>query len=193
MSCWDLIRQQYPTKYDLTELEITHLPYTSKESFATNIQGNRILFAKFGTKAIYSRGVEHMWKYEDGQETVKESHFRASFVDYGLVDNLDPFTGTAEFRGKEIKYDKRNNHWVYLNNCPVNFDNPSERYTPVEEDTVQVEELLETMEQTIVAATQKLSLGRLSRLPTPQTGSVFGQTRPTTALPGSFPTTKGKA
>ena len=50
-----------------------------------------------------------MWKYEDGRETVEESHFRASFVDYGLVDNLDYFTGTAEFRGKEIKYDKRSN------------------------------------------------------------------------------------
>ena len=66
MSGWDLIRQQYPTKYDLTEQEITHLPYTSKKSFATNIRGNRILFAKFRTEAIYSKGVEHMWKYEDG-------------------------------------------------------------------------------------------------------------------------------
>jgi hypothetical protein len=28
--------------------------------------------------------------------------------------------------------------------------------------------------------------------PTPQTGSVFGQTKPTTALPGSFPVTVGK-
>jgi hypothetical protein len=48
--------------------------------------------------------------------------------------------------------------------------------------------------RTIVAATQKLSLGRPSRPPTPQTGLVFGQTKPTTALPGSFPTTtrKGK-
>jgi len=62
-----------------------------------------------------------------------------------------------------------------------------------EEDTVQVEELLETTERTIVATTQKLSLGRPSRLPTPQTSLVFGQTRPATALPGSFPTTKGKA
>ena len=61
-----------------------------------------------------------------------------------------------------------------------------------EEDTEQVEELLETMERTIIAATQKLSLGRPSRPPTPQTGLVFGQTRPTTALPGSFPMTKGK-
>jgi hypothetical protein len=38
-----------------------------------------------------------MWKYKDGRETVDESHFRASFVNYALVDNLDSFTGTAEF------------------------------------------------------------------------------------------------
>jgi len=193
MNRWELIRQQYPTKYDLTAQELTHLPYTSKESFATNVRGDRILFAKFGSEAIYSRGVGHSWKYEDGRETVEETHFKASFVDYGLVSNLDYLTGTAEFRGKEIKYDKRNNRWLYLNNRPVNFQTPSQSNTPAEEeDTVRVEELLETTERTIVAATQKLSLGRPSRPPTPQTSSVFGQTRPAAALPGSFPTTKGK-
>jgi len=97
MSRWELIRQQYPTKYDLTEQEITHVPYTSQEFFATNIRGDRILFAKFGTEAIYSRGVGHSWKYKDGRETIDESHLRASFVDYALVDHLDCFTGTAEF------------------------------------------------------------------------------------------------
>jgi hypothetical protein len=87
----------------------------------------------------------------------------------------------------------RNHRWIYLNNCPVNFHTPSERHTPAEEeDTVQVKELLETTEQTIVAATQKLSLGRTSHPPTPQTGPIFGQTRPAAALPGSFPITKGK-
>jgi len=126
---------------------------------------------------------------------VEESHFKASFVDYRLVKNLDYHTGTAEFQGKEIKYDKRNYCWVYLNNCLVNFHTPSECNTPAEEeDTVQVKELLETTKRTIVTATQKLSLRWPSRPPTPQTGSVFGQTRPTSALPGSFPATtrKGK-
>jgi hypothetical protein len=193
MSRWELIRQQYPIKYDLTEREITHVPYTSQEFFATNVKGDRILFAKFGTKAIYSRGVGLNWKYEDGRETVDESHLKASFVNYALVDNLDCFTETAEFRGKEIKYDTRNYCWIYLNNRPVNFHTPSERHTPAEEeDTAQVEEILETTEQTIVATTQKLSLGRTSRPPTPQAGPFFGQTRPASALPGSFPTTKGK-
>jgi len=53
---------------------------------------------------------------------------------------------------------------------------------------------LETTERTIITTTQKLSLGRPSHPQTPQTGSVFEQTKPTTALPGSFPTTtrKGK-
>jgi hypothetical protein len=88
-----------------------------------------------------------MWKYEDSQETIDESHLRASFVDYTLVDNLDCFTGTAGFREKEIKYDTRNYCWLYLNNRPVNFHTPSECHTPVEEeDTIQVEELLEITE-----------------------------------------------
>jgi hypothetical protein len=102
---------------------------------------------KFGTEAIYSRGVGQPWKYEDGREVINESHLRASFVDYALVNNLDCFTGTAEFRGKEIKYDTRNHCWIYRNNHPVNFHTPSERHMPVEEeDTEQVEELLETTE-----------------------------------------------
>jgi hypothetical protein len=182
----------YPTKFELSEPETRHLPYTSTESFAVNIQGSQILFAKFGSEAIYSWGVGHTWKYEDGRETVEETHFKASFVDHELVNKLDFHKRTAEFRGKEIKYNKKNYHWTYLNNCPVNF-HTSERNTPAEEeDTVQVEELLETTKQTIVVATQKLSLGRPSRPPTPQTGSVFGQTKPTTTLPGSFSTTTGK-
>jgi hypothetical protein len=110
MSRWNLVQQQYPTKYKLTEQETTHLPYTSRDSFATNIQGERIIFLKFGSEAIYLREVGHLWKYKDGREIVEESHFRASFVDYRLVDNLDYHTRTAEFCGKEIKYDKRNNH-----------------------------------------------------------------------------------
>jgi hypothetical protein len=102
---------------------------------------------KFGSEAIYSRGVGNNWKYKDGRETVDELHLRASFVDYTLVNNLDCFTGTAEFRGKEIKYDKRNHHWLYLNNRPVNFHTPSKCNTPAEEeDTEQVKELLETTE-----------------------------------------------
>jgi len=136
-----------------------------------------------------------MWKFEDGRETVKEAHFKASFVDYGLVNNLNYHTGTAEFQGKEIKYDKRNHCWTYLNNRPVNFHTPSECSTLAEEeDTIQVKELLETTEHTIIATIQKLSLGRPSCPLTLQTGSVFGQTKPTSALPGSFPTTtrKGK-
>jgi hypothetical protein len=154
MSCWEIIRQQYPSKYNLTEQELAHVPYTSQEYFAINLKGERLLFMRFGTKAIYSRGVGHLWKYEDGWETVDESHLRASFVDYTLVNNLDCFTGTAEFRGKEIKYNMRNYHWIYLNNRPVNFHTPSERHTLAEEeDTEQVEELLETTERTIIAAT----------------------------------------
>jgi hypothetical protein len=137
MSHWELVRQQYPTKLELTELETHHLPYTTKESFVANIRGEQILFAKFGSEAIYSRGVGHSWKYEDGRETVEESHFKAFFVNYGLVNNLDYHTETAKFQGKEVKYDRKNHRWMYLNNRPVNFHTPSERNTPAEEeDTV---------------------------------------------------------
>ena len=194
MSAWDLTRQKYPTKYELTENERPHLPYTVTDSFATNSRGDRILFARLGNETIYSRGVGYPWKFEEDQDIVLEQLLRTSFVDYGLVNNLNPFTGTAEFRGKEIKYDKGNHYWVYRNNRKVNF-HTSERNTPAEEeDTASVEQLLETTKRTIVAATQKLSLGRPSRPPTPQTGSFSGQTRTATALPGSFPinTPKGK-
>jgi hypothetical protein len=159
MNRWEIIRQTYPTKLELTEPETHHLLYTTTESFAANIKGERIIFAKFRNEAIYSRGVGHKWKYKDNREIVEESHFKASFVDHELVDKLDYHTETAEFRGKEIKYDKRNHCWTYLNNHPVNFHTPSECNTLAEEeDTVRVEELLETTKQTIVAATQKLSL-----------------------------------
>jgi hypothetical protein len=100
-----------------------------------------------------------MWKFEEDREIINKAHFKATFVNYGLVNNLDYLTGTTEFQEKEIKYDKRNNHWVYLNNHPVNFHTPSKHNTLAEEDTIQVKELLETTEWTIITATQKLSLG----------------------------------
>jgi hypothetical protein len=159
----------------------------------TNVWGKQILFARFGNEAIYSRGVGHLWKFEEDREIVGEELFKATFIDYKLVDNLEYLTGTAEFWGKEIRYNKRNNCWVYLNNHTVNFHTPSKCNTLAEEeDTIQVEELLETTERTIVAATQKLSLRRPSRPQTPQASSVFGQTKPTSTLPGSFPSAKGK-
>jgi hypothetical protein len=130
----------------LNETKRSYLPYIVKDSFATNIRGDRILFARFGNEAIYSRGVGHPWKYKEDRDIVSDQALRSSFVDYGLVDNLDPFMGTAKFREKEIKYNKRNNRWVYLNNREVNF-NTSEQNTPAkEEDTARVEELLETTE-----------------------------------------------
>jgi hypothetical protein len=40
MSRWEIVRQMYPTKLELTEPETHHLPYTTTESFAANIQGS---------------------------------------------------------------------------------------------------------------------------------------------------------
>jgi hypothetical protein len=61
-----------------------------------------------------------------------------------------------------------------------------------EEDTIQVKELLEMTERAIVTATQKLSLRQPSFPLTPQTSSVFGQTKPASALPDSFPIAAAK-
>jgi hypothetical protein len=97
MSQWELVRQQYPTKHDLTEQETHHLLYTTEESFVANIRGDQILFVRFGKEAIYSREVGHMWKFEEDREIVNEAHFKATFVDYRLVNNLDYITGIAEF------------------------------------------------------------------------------------------------
>ena len=134
MSHWELVQQQYSIKHDLTEQETRHLPYTTKESFVANLKGERILFAKFGNKSIYLRGVEHTWKFEEDREIVEEKHFKATFVDYRLVDKLDYHTGTAKFQGKEIKYNNKNHYWVYFNNRPVNFHTPSECNTQAEEE-----------------------------------------------------------
>jgi hypothetical protein len=70
--------------------------------------------------------------------------------------------GTAEFQGKEIKYDKRTNCWIYFNNRPANFNTSEHNTLAEEEDTTHVKELLETTERMLVVATQKLSLGRAS-------------------------------
>jgi hypothetical protein len=38
-----------------------------------------------------------LWRFEEDREIVEETLFKAIFVDYKLVDNLDYLTRTAEF------------------------------------------------------------------------------------------------
>ena len=142
MSNWERTLQSNPTQLLLTNAETNHLPFLARESFATNIKGERILFALFGQETLYSRGVGHSWRFEDDGSIVESQHFQAGYVNFELVTNLDYRTRTARFNNRDIKYNKEDTCWVYRNNRQVNFETSEPSTSEEEDDTAWIEESL---------------------------------------------------
>ena len=57
MSSWDEHIARYPTKLTLTQAERNHLSILFDDAFSANVDGHRILFARWGTDSLYSQGV----------------------------------------------------------------------------------------------------------------------------------------
>src|SRR5882672_1470488 len=212
MSTWQEHLNRYPTKLRLTEEELRHTSILFEEHFATNLDGKRLLFARWGTDSLYSQGVGHRWYSLDDNSVFSKEIIQRGFPNYDQIETLDPFTGTGTYQGKAIKWDKGRYCWLYLNNRTVHFNDSatssvSSPGSPAEEeDTAKVEALLQRAETTVTTAIQKLQApssrpGTPSRRPgtsSIQTGSVSRTTQSTsTAQPaGSLPTppvSKGKA
>src|SRR5260221_13630628 len=220
MSSWDEHLTRYPTKLILTQAEEDHLCVLFEESFAANVDGHRVLFARWGTDSLYSQGVGRSWRSLDDDSIFYPEILRKGFPNEEHLQRIDIYRGTGTYQGKEIKWDKNRFQWSYLNNRTVHFNNSatssvehSSPDSPAEDDTARVEEILQRTETTVASAIQKLKTpsnppsrpGTPSSCPkTPagpsslQTSSVSRTTQSTsTAQPtGSLPTppvSKGKA
>src|SRR5712691_3816253 len=220
MSSWDEHIARYPTKLILTQAEKDHLSALFNESFAANVDGRRILFARWGTDSLYSQGVGQSWRSLDDDSIFYPEIIRKGFPNEEFLERIDIYKGTGTYQRKEIKWDKNRFQWSYLNNRTVHFNNSatssaehSSPDSPAEDDTARVKEILQRTETTVTSAIQKLKAPSnppsrpgtpLSRPKTPagpsslQTSSVLSTTQSTsTAQPtGSLPTppvSKGKA
>src|SRR5260221_4165441 len=220
MSLWDEHITRYPTKLSLTPEELDHLSVLFEDHFAANIDGHCILFARWGSDALYSQGQAHSWRSLDDNSPVYPEILRKAFPNEEHLQQINVYKGTGIYQGKEIKWDKNRVQWSYLNNRTVHFNNSatssaehSSPDSPAEDDTARVEEILQRTETTVTSAIQKLKAPSnppsrpgtpSSRPKTPagpsslQTSSVLRTTQststvqPTSSLP-TPPVSKGKA
>jgi len=150
-----------------------------------------------GDTPIWSTGPTHPWHYLDDNDQLSDEVLTAKFLDKEYIDNLQPLKGTGQYQGKEVKYSKDQNCWIYLNNQTVHIHGTSTSETPeslADDNTAQVKELLERMETTITAAIQKLQVSSQPASLAVQARTLPRSTQVTQASPlPTPPVLKGKA
>src|SRR5258707_15555075 len=163
MSSWNEHIARYPTKLILTQPERNHLSILFDNSFAANVEGQRILFARWGTDSLYSQGVGRSWRSLDDDSIFYPEIIQKGFPNEEFLERINIYKGTGIYQGKEIKWDKNRFQWSYLNNRTVHFNNSatssaehSSPDSPAEDDTARVKEILQRTETTVTSAIQKL-------------------------------------
>src|SRR5260221_10668830 len=114
MSSWDEHIARYPTKLILTQAEKDHLSAICDESFAANVDGRHILFARWGTDSLYSQGVGRSWRSLDDDSIFYPEIIRKGFPNEEFLERIDIYKGTGTYQRKEIKWDKNRFQWSYL-------------------------------------------------------------------------------
>ena len=161
------------------------LGWGAEDHFTATDQGQCFLFALLTDDPIWSVGPTHPWHYLEDNKLVSEELLMAKFLDKDYIDNLHPLKGTRKYQGKEVRYSPQRNCWMYLNNRTVHIHGTSASETPespTDDNTTQVEQLLERAETTITLAIQKLQT--ISR---PTSPAIQASSLPTP------PMSKGKA
>lgn len=162
MNDWEDLKADYPTRLSPTTREQDHCYASFTDWFVTLYQTERVIFALWDNRIFYSHGHGRSWRSNNDSKVIDPKEFIASFPHQDKLTNLDPHKGTALFDGKQLKWNKKGQHWTYNNNFSVDFDketHSSADYTPEPEednDTAKVAELLQRTEHTVTAATEKL-------------------------------------
>jgi len=159
MNEWEKCKKRFPHQTILTPEESNHLSITFTDHFAATDHRQRFLFGNSDNDVFWSAGPSHPWCNLEDNELVNEECLTAKFLDKEYIDNLHPLKGTGQYQGKEVRYNLQKHLWVYLNNRTVHFHGTSTSETPAsseDDDTAQVQEILESTETTISTAIQKL-------------------------------------
>jgi len=205
MNLWEACKSCFATKFLLNTEEQEHIPAVYYNAFTANDKGNRVLFGAFSSYATYSNGPGHSWRYLDNGEQVTTTVLTVLFSYKDQIEEFDAFQGTTLYRDRFIKWNQTENKWIYLNNHMVHLKSPStsdaEEHAKTasegsdddqseeeteqitlketnEDDTMQVESLLQQAESTVTLAIQKLQ----TMLSTPCPSTPCSQTSP---LPSS--------
>jgi hypothetical protein len=126
------------------------------------------LFALFQDQIISKQ--HNSWNYtQTGDKVTKDDIFQW-FPNHNQVENLNIFAGTAKFKGKTIYLSVIQHKCKYLNHRMVHFNSSSafetenpeaseseEGNSKSEDDTAKVNKLLQSVEQAITSAIDKLA------------------------------------
>src|SRR6266581_1754282 len=158
MNEWEKCKKRFPHRTTLTESEKEHIPIAFNDHFVAVDQGQRFLFGLLTDDIFWSSGPAQPWRYLEDNEPVGIEVLTAGFLDKEYIDNLNPVKGTRQYQEKEVQYSIKRNLWTYLNNRTVHFHGTSASETPADsdDDTAQVQEILESTGTTVSAAIQKL-------------------------------------
>ena len=91
-------------------------------SFACN---TRCIFTYFVQSAIWCEGIGSIWRFTLDNTELVPRKFRYLVHHLDEVKNFDFVLCTAQFHGKQIKWDTKSDQWKYLNNQKVHFQSPS--------------------------------------------------------------------
>src|SRR5579863_8787152 len=174
-----------------------------QEIFATKEEGLRTLFARLGDHPVWATEPDYDWRYLDNSDPVTEVLLKSWFPYHEELEALDPKTGQAYYKEKEVKYNVETESWTYRNNRPVNFTvskeasvQESSEESHAEEsddDTAQVDRLLRsttTLLRKVASrpASPVVPTSTLPRVPAPTTPSTSQiLTPPATKAKGKAP------
>ena len=169
MSQWEQIQNHYPTQHPLTEEEQLHTPLCFTEVFAAYKFGTQTLFALFDSTPVWTEQPNTGWRYSHDNSKVTQGHVLTWFLHYEDLTALDPYRGVASFQDKAVYWHYDQKAWKYLNHCTVHFngseaseaeptqEESEEGSSEEENDTLQVDALLESTERSISSALQKVT------------------------------------
>jgi hypothetical protein len=159
------------------------------------------LFALFQDQIVSKQ--HNSWTYASTGDKVTKDEIVGWFPNYEQIEDLNFFTGTTKFEDKSIYLSLSTHMWKYLNNQTVHFNGSqaseeehpetSESENNSENDTVEVNKLLQSTERAITSAADKLA--SLPSTPQPQTSSLSRISRPHSPAEQQVPTppvSKGK-
>jgi hypothetical protein len=123
------------------------------------------LFALFQDQAVFKQ--HNSWNYISSGDKVTKDKIVNWFPKTEQIEDLNFFTGTAKFQDKPIYLSLPTHTWKYLNNWTVHFNGSqmteeehsetSDSENNLEDDTARVNELLQSAEEAITSATDKLA------------------------------------
>ena len=197
MSQWEQVQKRYPTKYSTNEEEQLYTPLCFTEAFAAYRFGTRTLFALFDGTPVWTEQPNAGWRYFHDNSEVTQGRVFAWFPHYEELTALDPYKGVTSFKDKAVYWHYDQKVWKYLNNCTVHFNGSeaseiesvpqeeSEEGSSEENDTLQVDALLESAERSISSALQKVTL---LETPTATSSSLPRDTGSQLPKPSQVPT-----